>query len=328
MRNTLTRNGYYSDTDEQHLHLLKDVKYQPVFIIGLMRSGTTVLQEMLVRTDLFNCFSGYHVLAYGNILDNFLNSSEKEIIQEIDDKIEASEISNRVVDSAKFRARSPYEYGMVMQNAGYQLQFCKDQFDLADEIFRKIQFTASNPEKPLLLKNPADFVSVADIKSCLPEAKIILIARDPVHIINSQVKYWRLFLSEDTSSFSYVWRMHKQINSIPLAKTFGNLLLSPPLGWRYLTWINSLFQQPYLKSLVNLDPSDYILVKYEELCQYPDETITRILDYLCLDNQQDLNFQDFIESHPTKLLPEISSNAASISQRFTPLKQFWGYDQY
>lgn len=325
MKSSLTRNQYYSDLDAQHLHLLDNVSYEPVFMIGPMRSGTTILQNLLAKTGRFNYVSGYHVYSYGKLLSNYVNNLEVHVKKKLREQLQASGIANRVVDNIQVSPDNPYEYGMILQNAGYNMRFRKENFRLADQIFRKIQYISSDTSKPLLLKNPADIISIPDIKSCYPGAKLILIARDPLYILNSQLKFWRLYFSKDTAFYSYFWRLHKRAHQSQIVVSLGKLFLSEPLGWRCLTSLNSWGQKQYLKSISSLPVSDYFIVKYEELCEKPNHTVNAIMDFLGLEMPGTIDFQDLVQPRSPKLLPEVADNASVISKRLEPLNEFWGY---
>ncbi|NJK63158.1 MAG: sulfotransferase [Synechococcaceae cyanobacterium SM2_3_1] len=258
-------------------------------------------------------------------MHNHLNKKVEMIKDELDQKLRSSGISDRIVDDIQVSSYNPYEYGMILQNAGYPIRFKKENFLLADQIFRKIQFVSPDKAKPIILKNPPDFVSVSDIKSCFPNAKLILIARDPLHVLNSQLKFWRFYYSKETAVYSYIWRQHERVHSSPLATSLGKLFFSKPLGWRLLTSISTWSQERYLYSLSSLSTSDYVLVRYEDLCKHPNDTIQTILSYLGLELSDKLDFRDLVQPRSPKLLPEILDNASIITRRLDPLNEFWGY---
>ena len=70
--------------DQPYLHLLHDVAFRPVFIIGEHRSGTTILYKLLAATGLFNYVTYYHITHSNELLHNRICQQEaaaKEALQ-------------------------------------------------------------------------------------------------------------------------------------------------------------------------------------------------------------------------------------------------------
>lgn len=72
-----------TDPHGHHMHRLANTSFQPVFILGMPRSGTSVLYRILHKTERFNVVTLYHVLYHDRLLHHHLNGGKKAAIQEI-----------------------------------------------------------------------------------------------------------------------------------------------------------------------------------------------------------------------------------------------------
>ena len=103
--------------DNFYMHLLQDVDFQPVFIMGDHRSGTTLLYQMLVGTQCFNFVSAYNIIKYDEILFNYMNENQNKARQELDKLFKALELSDRVIDNVEVTPDLPEEYGFILGKA-------------------------------------------------------------------------------------------------------------------------------------------------------------------------------------------------------------------
>jgi hypothetical protein len=71
------------DLDRQYLEKLENVSLQPIFILGLHRSGTSILYKTLGLTGCFNLVTAYHIIKYSEILYNHINSKEGKSKEEL-----------------------------------------------------------------------------------------------------------------------------------------------------------------------------------------------------------------------------------------------------
>jgi hypothetical protein len=184
--------------DEPYLQLLEKVDFNPIFIMGDHRSGTTVLYQILVATECFNYLKASHIIKYDEILESHINGTQERTRQELENLFKSLEISDRQFDKVKPTPDLPEEYGFILKNAGYESYLNSENLLLFVQLCQKIQF-ASNSDKPLLLKNPWCFPHFMYIKSVLPKAKFVFIHRHPIHVMNSKLKAVRLVLSVESS---------------------------------------------------------------------------------------------------------------------------------
>jgi hypothetical protein len=73
--------NHHISTDDLYLHLLSQVNFQPIFIMGDHRLSTT-LYKILVDTGCFNFVSAYHIIKYDEIWSNYIHQTESRVMQE------------------------------------------------------------------------------------------------------------------------------------------------------------------------------------------------------------------------------------------------------
>ena len=69
--------------DLGYSNLFRNMKFDPVFIIGDHRSGTTVLYMLLAQTGAFNVVTAYHVIRYHEIVANHELGRTAEVKREL-----------------------------------------------------------------------------------------------------------------------------------------------------------------------------------------------------------------------------------------------------
>ena len=316
-----------NDLDEKYLYLLNKVDFTPIFIMGEHRSGTTLLYKTLVETECFNFVKAYHIIKYKKILSNHVNDIENQAYQELDDQLKSLGINDRVIDKLKVTPDFPEEYGFILRNlVGDDSKLTDENLSIFKELCQKVQLT-SKQNRPLLLKNPWDFSQFLYIKKSLPNAKIIFIHRHPIHVINSKLKAVRSFFSNWNSYLALISQRYKKIFKNPIKLFFYRMLYSSyfDLGLHrtikdYLTSTSY-----FLENIGKLPQTDYISIKYEDLCDRPEETILKVLEFLELEARKNLDYQNLIETRPTNLLPEVEKNYDLICQKLKPYLKYHNY---
>ncbi|NEQ35483.1 MAG: sulfotransferase [Okeania sp. SIO3I5] len=313
--------------DKPYLDLCSKIDFNPIFIMGEHRSGTTLLYQTLVATECFNCVRAYHIIKYNEILSNYINQTENQVRQELEELFKSLGISDRMIDNVVATPDSPTEYGFILRNAGYQSHLNPENLSLFIELCRKIQFI-SNPNRPLLLKNPWCFSHFKYVKDTFPKAKFIFIHRHPIHVINSKLKAIRLLFSTKNSYTTLIFQEYSKILNNPLKNLLYRFLYSNyfDIGLRRFTKSSVESTTYFLENINSLLKTDYISLGYEELCQFPESTIFKILNFLGLEAKAVLEYDKLIEKRPIQLLPEVSRKYSEICQKLEPYLNYYGYD--
>jgi len=313
--------------DEPYLPLIQDVHFDPIFILGDHRSGTTLLYKLLTATESFNFVSAYHVIGYDEILFNYVNRREGNARQALDELFTSLGLRDRIIDGVAVTPDLPEEYGFILPNAGYRPQLNPSNLPGFIELCKKVQFVSAS-DRPLLLKNPWDLLNFMYVKAALPEARFIFIHRHPIQVINSQLRATRSLLSTRNAYVALIARWYARLFQKPAQLFAMRLLFSShfDLGLRIAVRHVVRATTYFLQHVGSLSEVDYVSVKYEDLCEDPEAVVVRILDFLGLKPMAWPAYDTFIKPRAVRLLPEVARKRRSILQRLEPYCVYHGYD--
>ncbi|MEO8661951.1 MAG: sulfotransferase [Bryobacteraceae bacterium] len=310
------------------LHLLQGPNFKPVFIIGDHRSGTTLLHRLLVETGCFNYVSAYQVMRYNEVLANHSEGRTEAAKRDLMALFERMGLKDRVIDNTPATPDSPVEYGFIFATTQKRMaRLTADTHDKFNELAKKMQYVGDH-SKPLLLKNPWDVMNFMDIKAFLPEAKFIFIHRHPVAIMTSQMRAIRSLLAARNGFVSMLAPWYDKLFDRPLQLWAARFFDRPPVRiWERLLGLHTVrMADYYLKNIGRLAPSDYVSVKYEGLCQAPDETMQRIFDYAGVTPGQPMSYEGKIEPRPPKVVEDVWRQYRKIVPRLRPYLEYHGYE--
>ncbi|MDJ0660397.1 MAG: sulfotransferase [Crocosphaera sp.] len=313
--------------DQTYLNLLSKVDFSPIFILGDHRSGTTLLYKTLVSTECFNYVKAYHIIKYNEILSNHFNHTETQKIEELAEQFRSLGISDRSIDNVMVTPELPEEYGFILKNiVDDESYITPKNLPIFQQLCQKIQLI-SDSNKPLLLKNPWDFPQFMYVKEIIPHAKFIFIHRHPIHVINSKIKAVRTLLASWNPYTSLIAKWYRKVYQNPFQRYLYQLLYSPyfNLGVRRATQQSLTSHSYFLENIDSLLEQDYLSIKYEDLCQDPQKTVEKILDFLSLEAQVSLDYHKLIKPRSINLLPEVEKNAQPIRQQ---LQAYFTYHNY
>lgn len=290
-----------SSPDDQQLHLLKNVVFQPIFILGLHRSGTSILYKMLVETGEVNAVTSYHLINYDELLSNHIRGIEEQAKHTLNAFFQRSQ-QDRGIDNLSLTADFAEEYGFLLGKRTIAMNITPSNKDLFVELAQKIQFIAEN-NKPLLLKNPYDFSNFLYIKREFPQATFVFIHRHPFAVLSSTMKAMRLLLNEKNPYTTELFRLYNILFDHPLLLALSRCLVNSlsSLGVCFYALISAMSTRYYLKNIGRLPPHDYIAITYEQLCADTQTTMNDILDFLHMSPPQPIDFTHFIRPRKTTL---------------------------
>lgn len=314
------------DLDHGLMHLISSMKFQTVFIMGDHRTGTTILTKILGATGCFNVVTAYDVINFNNLLYHHVNNTLAEDKEKLSTQFAQKGLNQRKIDTINISAETPEEYAFILRNGGYRPQLTPDNVPDLVTLCRKVTFTGSE-EKPVLLKNPWDFLNFMFVKEAFPDSLFIFIHRHPVRTINSQVKATRSIFSNRNEYIATIVTWYDQIFNQPIKRRLIKFLFSSrfDLGVRIATRHVCKGITYFLENISKLSSSDYINVRYEDLCASPNQTVMRILDWLNFRDHLKLPYESFIDVRSEPLLPEISRRLKGICQK---TKSYLDYFEY
>jgi Sulfotransferase family len=301
--------------DDPYLDRLNAAAFRPVFIIGPHRSGTTVLYRELAETGRFNVMTLYHLLNHDRLLHLHLTSGEQDARANLTRLIEGLGLSDRGFDGDPVSPDTPGEYWYVFRRQGRRPIL--DAANLADfeQFCQKVQ-TIQEGDRPLLLKNPFDTINFLFIARQFPEARFVFIHRNPLEVINSQMRSIRHILEHKNEYEMLISDRYRQVARSSWKMPVVRLLYSSRL--------------PLLFHLVSRNVArhcDYVLhnaphvrnratgITYRALCHDPERTIRGVLASLGLSVPDHGNYRGLIRTRDAALLPEIERRRGALEKR-------------
>jgi hypothetical protein len=308
----------------------------PVFIMGSHRSGTTWLYQLLAETRGFDYLTAYHVIRYDLLPEPAETQSMEEtyreflvtlgLYQELSATFERLQLNRRSFDEVEISPSTPEEYGFILSNGGTSPHITPRNLPLFHQLCSRLRTPGSN--KPLLLKNPYDYANFRYIKKALPRARFVFIHRHPERVLHSFLNALRLLLQEKDSYVALLSRAYTQLfeDSGRTRLQLSRLLVTRRLdfGVRLAAVALAASHRYYLKNLPALDPSDYLSIRYEDLCERPEEMLGQILRFVGVELPAEL-----ASTRPRPrtgaLLPEIERRRNEIAWLMRPYMQLQRY---
>ena len=315
--------------DNKYLNKIQNISFQPAFILGLSRSGTSLLHKILAKTQCFNYVNVYHIVNYDNLLYNRIFDKEDTLKHELNKTFEENDIIDRGIDAFGVTADTPEEYGFILYNKTSNISINSKNISFFFELSKKIQFISEN-NKPLLLKNPWDFSNFMYIKKVIPNSKYIFIHRHPFKTFSSGMKTQRFLFGGKPSYHALVDRFYEQIYQYPLFVKLNRPLYTElsPLGLIYITSFSARYVEYFLKNVKKLSTADYINVKYEDLCENTSETIEKILDFLDVKPEKQINYNNLIKIRDLPLDTCVAKMKKFIYKTMKNYFDYFGYGYY
>jgi hypothetical protein len=312
--------------DDEYIKQISDISYKPVFILGLHRSGTSILYKMLHSTDYFNGLTAYDVVYYNRLLYNKKHGLEEEFKQRFNNLIKKTGQQNRDIDKIKMNADFAIEYSFLLGPPYLFQRINKKNIDLFDMVCKKIQLVKSEKNR-LLLKNPWDFPNFLSIKEKIPQSKFIFIHRHPLDIMNSSMNALRVIINKETVYSEIFSPFAKKIDENPLLQWVLQSLLIPqlPVGLSLLTENRVRYTKKFLTDIKKLDKKSFINIKYEDLCTHTSATMKKVFNHLQLESVDSKQFEDFIQPRNLSYSPEIYHMKPYILNRFKKYCTFFNY---
>jgi hypothetical protein len=319
----------HPDADSRHVDVLTNVSFRPVFIIGDHRSGTTLLHRLLAETGCFNFVSAYHVIRYREILTNHFEGKEEAARRQVMNDFLELGVKDRIIDNVPVTPDLPVEYGFILSAATgtRRPRITRETLPTFLELCRKIQ-VISGPAKPLLLKNPWDVLNFAEIKARFPDSRFVFIHRHPFFILTSQLRAIRSMLAAKNNFAAMIAPWYAQLFDQPLRLFAARFLDAPPFRiWERLLGVHAVRVAEYfLRNIGSLPKTDYVSLKYEDLCRQPDDAMGGILQFAGVNPAARTSYRDLIEPRPPKVMAEVRRLYRRIRPKIQGYLNFHGYE--
>lgn len=324
--------------DAAYVGQLGEMPSELVFIMGCHRSGTSLLYHLLAYTGQVDYLSAYDIIQYDALLAHRLNGREAQVKADLQQVL--AQESNRGLDDLPVGADLPEEYRFLVRqqppalvlNARKRLDtlfftpyLTPDTLEAFVLMCRKKRFLAG-ADRPLVLKNPADFYfNFWAVHQMLPQAKFIFIHRHPLPMFNSYLYGFPAILVQRSNYAALLDPRYEALFSgAPLRRQLFRLALRSPLMCRVL--LARLVQSfaYYLAHVGQLPPTQYVSIRYEDLCADPHACLSQIATQLHLDLALRIPPR-FIAPRHLPLLPRVQRAYARRVADMAPYVQHCAY---
>ncbi len=284
-----------SQPDDRYLHKLDSLPFRPVFILGLHRSGTSILYKVLTATGCFNPVTAYHIIKYESLLKNYLEGRVEAEKNALNETFRKDGLEDRKVDGLKLSADFEEEYGFLLGRFSNKMIITPNNISLFRQMCRKILFISGNGN-PILLKNPFDFTNFLFIKQSFPNAKFIFIHRHPLRTVSSNLNSLRMIFENRNPYTASISNIYEMFYSNPVMLPFLRFvyITFPRIGIFLITRFGAKSVKFYMNNIDKIPADDYITITYENFCRYPQKTIEHIFENLSLKTVREIDAQAFI----------------------------------
>lgn len=275
--------------DAPHLNALGE-SLPPVFVLGLHRSGTTYLYQLMADYFPVAVTSVYHVTHYQRLLHAEREGVREAYHDDIRAHLASRGIENRGIDKFPVGPEGLEEYAFILRKHSAKWGFHPSNAALFDEMLRKL--SAVQPDaKALLLKNPHDLANGSALLARYPNAKLVFIRRDPVRVLNSQFRNSFLYREKPEPYLEMLlagiplWRFNFE-----LMRTLDTMLpdaLYQQILVRGLRLSIADQLRRHYQDLPKLPQGSYVEVTYEDLITDPKPSLRRIQEHIGLPFRDD-----------------------------------------
>jgi len=310
--------------DYKLLDKIKDLSFEPVFILGLHRSGTSILYKMLGAAGKLNVLTAYHILNYDNLIYNHIYNLEDKCKKKLNDTFKIKGITTRLTDHMQVNSNYAHEYMYIFSERNYPWKITEKNKLLFDEICRKLKLISNN-DYPLLFKNPHDYSNFLTIKKLYPNSKFIFIHRNPIDVISSTMWLWKTLLNSKNEYTAMFSKRYAQIFDIPLLLWLNRIFYTSifPPGVFEVIHTCSYSTKYFLKNVNKIEENNFISIKYEDLCKNPNDTMSNILRFL--DIKPGIDFSELIKPRNLKTESKVRFLNKYICRKMKPYFEYFNY---
>jgi LPS sulfotransferase NodH len=312
--------------DAAFLADLVDRPVWPVFILGLHRSGTTLLYSLLARAGGFNPVTAYHLACYDELLHNHAHGRQEAAREALTGRLAADGQSDRGIDRVAATADTPEEYAFLLLEKTGARQVTPAGLPWLVELAHKVAHLADN-DRAVLLKNPYDLGTFTLLRDAFPGARFVFIHRHPLAALTSSVRALRALLATRNAYTAELSAPYRALHDQPLALATARALFHArnPLGPALLALGAGGQVRYYLRHVTRLPPERVTELRYEDLCADPEGTVGKVLAQL---GQPDLvpgSVADAVAPRAVPVDPGVARLAGLLHRLWRPYYDRFGY---
>ena len=241
-----------------------------IVVLGYWRSGTTLLHELLCLDTRYTyptthaCMNPHHFMLTETAALARGGASMKRPMDEME--VRSASPQEDEFAFLSLGARSPYE-ALIMPGILREALKLTDPHDLSpqdEKLWREIfvnflgGVSVRGMGRPMILKSPTHGARVSTLRELLPDARYILIARDPTTNFESVVRMWK--------------------------KMFESYAIGSPISDDEIREAvledRPRFEEKLANATADLPPNRYAAIAYESLVANPLGLIEQLYDQL------------------------------------------------
>jgi len=247
-----------------------------VFILGLHRSGTTILYNLLAKFGRYACPSPFHIVTYDTFRRDGLDAAAA-LRPRLEQRFADDGITDRFIDDIHAGVDTPEEYGFVLPGGSTRPATLSHLDALCDFLTQ----TAAADAPGVLLKNPRDALHIDFLMRSYPKAKFIYIHRRPESVLHSRSRELRDLFHSRSAYQAIIEPLYDRLSSSPIKfRTIGLCTRLQPLFGLYLAQLQARELRAYLAAAHRGWPVSIIELRYEDLLEQPGEQFNRVLGVL------------------------------------------------
>jgi len=287
---------------------------QLIFIVGLHRSGTSILYRILAASGCFNVVTAFHILNRRRLLHLYNSGALPHARAEMVTQFASADFMDEY--GRPITPDTLEEYGFALDysfrrpvltkgNLSGFVEFCQETVAVQD------------PEKPLLLKNPFDAANFIFLRESFPNARFIFICRHPAWIIDSQIRLLRQMMNQRLNYDAMLHRWYRQVYDNPIARVAARCAFSEHLPVLFHLVASSVSGScDYITDHRDELGGSAIEVTYVQLCEDPAEVAAKVLNALDLTTAEPHGrFISMVKPRERTLLPEVERRLVEIEAR-------------
>jgi hypothetical protein len=305
---------------------LADTPVWPVFILGLHRSGTTLLYSLLARAGAFNTVTAYHLAHYDELLYNRVHGLETAAREALTQRLAAGGQTDRGIDRVEATADTTEEYAFLLLAKSGVRNLTPRNLPHFTELARKVQHLAGN-DHALLVKNPYDLSTFGLIRDAFPGARFVFIHRHPLRTLTSSIRALRALLASRNAYTAVLSAPYRKLHDDPLALSTARLLFheQSPLGPLLLALGAAGQVRYYLRHVAALPAICVAELRYEDLCVAPAATLRAVLRDLGQPARDAGALADIVAPRTLPVDPGVARLAGAIHRLMKAYYERFGY---
>jgi len=294
-----------------------------IFILGLHRTGTTVLYQLLAETGGFEILTAEDVVGFSRVSATSADWNGEAVAEFA--ALERAGHTSRGIDAIPLGPRTPEEYGFVLSNwrAGWSLT--QGNVSLFREMCAALRRRSA--DRPLLVKNPWDFGNAAWIRTQFPDAGFVFLHRDPRETLSSTLRMMLAYLNHRNPYLAILSEPYRRFIATRFPFRVAQWFCANRADWivRAALWHSARRAARHLRERPLLPGDRCYDLRFEDLCADPRGSLNSLFAFLHVDADA-ASLAARVKRPPVRIAPQIIRHETRIRKAFAAYADNFGYD--